>query len=65
MTMRKNFFTAMVTENRLPRVVVESSLEIFRSHLDAFLYKPTVVNLLEQGVGPDDFQRFLPTPTIL
>ena len=38
--MRKNFFTVRVTEhwNRLPREAVESpSLEIFKSHLDAYL----------------------------
>ena len=37
---RKNFFTLRVTEhwNRLPgQVVVSSFLEIFKTHLDAFL----------------------------
>ena len=40
LNMRKNFFPLKVTEhwNRLPGGVVESpSLEIFKTHLDAFL----------------------------
>ena len=56
---RKNFFTLRVTEdwNRLPRDFVESpSLEIFKTCLDEVLCR---------GVGPDDPQRSLPTPTIL
>ena len=37
---RKNFFIVRVTEhwNRLPREVVESPLETFKTFLDAFLY---------------------------
>ena len=38
--MQKNFFMVMVTEhwNRPPREVVESpSMEIFKTHLDAYL----------------------------
>ena len=51
--------------NRLPREVVESLLEIFKTRLDAYL-----CNLLEgacfgRWVGRDDLWRSLPTPTIL
>lgn len=37
--MQKNFFTVRVTErrNRLPREVVESPMEILKTHLDAYL----------------------------
>ena len=37
--MRRNFFTVRVTKhwNRLPREVVESPLEIFETHLGAYL----------------------------
>ena len=39
LNMRKSIFTLRVTEhwNRLTREVVESPLEIFNTHLDAFL----------------------------
>ncbi|KFV84004.1 hypothetical protein N308_10824, partial [Struthio camelus australis] len=39
LNLRKNFFAVMVTEhwNRLPRGVVESPLEIFRTRLDVIL----------------------------
>ena len=37
--MRKNFFTVRVVEHwdRLPREVVESPMEMFKIHLDAYL----------------------------
>ena len=37
--MRKNFFTVRVTEhwNRLHREAVECPMEIFKTHLDAYL----------------------------
>ena len=37
--MQRNFFTVRVTEhwNRLPREVMESPREIFRTHLDTYL----------------------------
>ena len=40
LNMRTNFFTARVTEhwNNVPREVVESPLEILKTHLDAFLH---------------------------
>ena len=65
---RKNFFPLRVTEPwpRLPREVVESpSLEIFQTLLDEVLCSLLWVTLLRQGVGLDDPQRSLPTPTIL
>jgi len=57
-----------VTEhwNRLPREAVESaSLEIFKTRLDKVFYSLLWVTLLRQGVGLNDPQRSLPTPTIL
>jgi len=66
--MRKNFFPLRVTEPwpRLPRGAVESpSLEIFQTRLAAVLCPLLWVTLLGQGVGVDDPQRSLPTPTIL
>ena len=46
--------------------VVESpSLEILQSHLDMVLGNWLSVALLEQGVGPDDLQRSLPTSATL
>jgi len=45
---------------------VESpSLEIFQTRLDTVLCSLLWVTLLGQGVGLDDPQRALPTPTIL
>jgi len=68
LNMRKNFFPLRVTEpwHRLPREVVESpSLEVFKTHLDKVLCSLLWVTLLWQGVGLDDPQRSLPTPTML
>jgi len=69
LNMRKNFFPLRVTEhwNRLPREVVESpSLEmILKTRLDKVLCSLLWVTLLWQGVGLDDPQRSLPTPTML
>ena len=53
LNVRQSFFTLRVTEhwNKLPRDVVESPLEIFKIHLDAF-----VCNLLQEpalAVGLD------------
>jgi len=65
---RKNFFPLRVTEPwpRLPRGAVESpSLEIFKTRLDKVLYSLLQLTLLGEGVGLDDPQRSLPTPTIL
>jgi len=45
---------------------VESpSLEILNTHLDKVLYSLLWVTLLRQGLGLEDPQRSLPTPTIL
>ncbi|GAB0181035.1 translation initiation factor IF-2-like [Grus japonensis] len=68
LSMRKNFFPLRVTEpwDRLPREVVESpSPERFQTRLDAILCNLLWVILLWQGVGLDDLQRSLPTPTNL
>jgi len=68
LNMRKNFFPLRVTEHwtRLPREVVESpSLEILKMRLDNVLCRLLWVTLLRQGVGLNDPQRSLPTPTIL
>jgi len=68
LNMRKNFFPLRVMEHwpKFPREVVESpSLEIFKTHLDKVLFSLLWVSLLWQGVGLDDPQRSLPTPTIL
>ena len=61
-------FPLRVTEPwpRLPREAVESpSLETFKPCLDKVLCSLLWVTLLRQGVGLDDPQRSLPTPTIL
>jgi len=68
LNMRKSFFPLRIMEhwNRLPREVVESpSLEILKTRLDAVLCSLLWVTLLRRGVGLDDPQRSLPTPTIL
>ncbi|XP_071659039.1 uncharacterized protein [Patagioenas fasciata] len=60
--------TAWVTEpwQRLPREVGESSaLEILKSRLDMVLGNQLRESLTEQGAGPDNLQRPLPTSTIL
>jgi len=65
LNMRKDFFTLRVTEpwNRLPKEVVESpSVERFKNCLDEVLCN---LPCFGRGVGPDDPQRSLPTPTIL
>jgi len=57
-----------VTEqwHRLPREVVEyPSLEILKTCLDMVLGNQLHVALLEQRVGLDDFQRSLPTSSVL
>ena len=50
LNIRKKFFTLRVTENRLPREVVESpSLEVFKTHLDVILCNLLWVILLYHG----------------
>lgn len=47
------------------RGCVVSSLEIFKSHLDAMLGNLLWVSQFEQGVGPDDLQQSLSAVTVL
>jgi len=65
--MWKNFFKIRVMEhqNRLPKEVVESPMEIFKTHLDAYLYDLLCRTCLSRGVGLDDLLRSLPAPAIL
>lgn len=60
---RKTFFTVQVAKHwhRSLREDVEPYLELFRSHLSVAKGSLPQVALLEQGVGPGGFQRFLPT----
>ena len=63
LNMRNHFSPVRVTEHwhRLSREVVESPfVEIFKSCLDGSTWP-----CLSRGVGPDDFQRSLPTSSIL
>lgn len=67
LNIRKHFVTVRVTEHwdRLPRDVESLSLEIFSSYLDLVVDNLLLVTVLEQGAGPNDFQRSLPNSTIL
>ena len=63
LNMRKNFYTVRVTEhwNKLPREAIKSSsLEIFKTGLEAFPVQPTVGNMFYQLVGLDDLERSFP-----
>lgn len=55
--MRKNFFIVRVAEHwsRLPRDVVESPLEIFKTNLDTFLCDLLQGTPLAEEVGLYDF----------
>ena len=66
--MQKNFFAVRVTEhcNRLPREDVESpSMEIFKTHLDAYLCNLLLGTCFSRELGLDDLQRSLPVPPVL
>jgi len=66
--MQKNIFMVRVTEyrNRLPSEVVESSsMEIFRTWLDAYLCDFLLCTCFSRGVGHDDLLNSLPTPAVL
>lgn len=68
LNMRKSFLTLRVTKhwNRLPGELVECpSLEILKICLDRIVCSLLYTNLLQQGIGLDDLQRSLSTPTIL
>ena len=64
---RKNFYTVKVVEhwNRLPRGVVESPLEIFKTQLDAYLCNLLQGTCFSKEVRFDDLMRFLSNPVIL
>jgi len=71
------FFMVRVTEhwsclaqplwalNSLPKGVVESPMEIFKTHLDAYLCNLLGDSCFSRGVGLNDLLRSLPTPAIL
>lgn len=54
-----NFMVRLM--GRWNREVVESPLEMFKTHLDAYWYGIC----FSRGLGHCDFLRFLPTPLIL
>ena len=64
--MQKSFFAVRVTENwnGLPTEVVESPMEIFKTHLNTYLCALLQVPAL-QGVGLEGLLRSLPTPGVL
>ena len=49
----------------MPGKVVESLLEMFKSHLVSIPGEVLEGTLLEQGVGLDDLQKCIPTSAIL
>lgn len=68
LNMRKSFLTLRVTKHwtRLPAELVECpSLEILKICLDRIMCSLLYMNLLQHGIGLDDLQMSLPTPTIL
>ena len=63
--MQKNFFTLRGMEHLkgLPREALESSsMEIFKTWLDAYLCDLLQGACFSRGVGLDDLLRSLPTP---
>lgn len=68
LNMRRNFFALRVAEHwsRLPRESMETpSLEMLKTHLDAFLPNLLSGTCFSRGVGFSDVQRSLPTTAIL
>lgn len=62
-----NFFKVRVMphRNRLPREVVESPIEILKTHLDTCLYNLLYRIHFSRGVGLGCLLRSLPAPAIL
>ena len=68
LNMRRNLFALRVAEHwsRLPRESMETpSLEMLKTHLDAFLPNLLSGTCFSRGVGFSDVQRSLPTTAIL
>ena len=64
---KKKIFILRATKlwHRLPREVVEPPLDVFRTHLSAFLCHPLKGTCFSRTVALDDLRRTFQTPMIL